>query len=127
MTYNRTLSKVENIHDQSLSKTEQMTKGLYQVEYSNKNLPQVVHIAKICLRLETRPNLFQIERTARISLSVAVNIQPKHFRVEHTTSIFLRWSTRQKSFSGLTHHQNHFQVVHATKKVDKASITGKQR
>ena len=98
MTYNQTLSKVEHIHDQTLSKTEQRTKRLCQVEYSKKNLPQVVHITKICLRSETRPNLFQIESTARISLSVAVNIRPKHFRVEHTTKIFLRLSTRLKSF-----------------------------
>lgn len=122
MTYNQTLSKIEHIHRQTLSKAEQSMKRLCLVEYPNKNLPQVVHIAKICLRSETRPNLFQIERTARITLSVAVNIRPKHtyihtqtfscrthdknhFQVEHTTKNILRSHTRPKSFSGRARHQ----------------------
>jgi len=75
-----------------------------------------MHIAKICLRSGKKQIFFKSKERPE-----SVFLWPSTY----DPNIFV--SNTQKSFSGWAHDQNHFQVAHATKKVDKASITGKQR
>ena len=76
-----------------------------------------MHIAKIRLRKEKNQIFFKSKERPE-----SVFLWPSTY----DPNIFVS-NTRQKSFSGWAHAQNHFQVAYATKKVDKASITGKQR